>query len=94
MYRLRPRPGRVRLKQIFTGDVFQPFLTAVVPDDPGPFDKLVGTQKKIYPKYGQFKDKSREKAERHRIAPHVYGVADQAETAVASGGIRRQSGSY
>ena len=53
-------------------------------DDPGPFYKLIGTQQEIHHKHRQLKDESGDKSQGHRIAPHIYRVTDQPETAVAA----------
>lgn len=58
---------------------------AVMPDDPGPFHKLVGTEQEIHPENGELKHEGGQKTKRHRINPHVDHVADQAEAAVAAG---------
>ena len=73
------------LKQPLSRNILKPLPAAVTFDDPGPFDKLVGAQEEIYHQYRQFKDESGDKSQRNRITPHVYGVADQSETAVTAG---------
>ena len=54
-------------------------------EDPGPFDKLVGTEQEVDPQRRQLQHRRGQKAQRHRIAPHVDRVTDHAEAAVAPG---------
>ncbi len=72
------------LKQVVPGDVVEPFFTAVMLQDPWPFDEFIRTQQEVNPHDGKLEHKGCNKAQRDGVAPHINGIADKTEPAVAA----------
>ena len=70
------------LFNLLSGNIVQPLPAAVAPDDPGPLGELVGTQKEIHPHHRKTQHEGGQKAQRHRVHPHVDHIADQAEAGI------------
>ena len=53
-------------------------------DNPGPFHKLIGAEQEINNHGRKLQHESREESQRHGVNPHIDGIADKTEPAVAA----------
>lgn len=74
----------VFLKQVITGNVFEPLFALVTFEDPGPFHELIGAEQEIDHHYREFKHKCGDEAQWNGVAPHINCIADHTETAVTA----------